>query len=114
MCDTTALPLTAPRLCVWPSPHETVRSRTALPFDVAAVTANVNAAGKPTLGGLVGGVITRFGALVTTTVTWPEAPPREEGGPGGGAPLLEELEFGGGVLDEEPPVAPTVAVTVAC
>src|SRR3954447_278797 len=111
MCDTTAFPVTAPRLCVCPSPQSTVKSRTALPFDVAAVTANVNAAGKPTLGGVVGGVITSEGALVTTTVTEPDAVPDELGVLGGA--LLDELEL------PPPPVlagawAPTDAVTVAC
>src|SRR3954468_18615191 len=111
MCETTALPVTAPRLCVVPSPQSTVRSRTALPFEVAGVTAKVNAAGKPTLGGLVGGVITSVGAFVTTTVTEPDAVPDELGVVGAGA-LLAELEL-------PPPVlggawAPTDAVTVAC
>src|SRR5438046_4962656 len=111
-CDTTALPVTAPRLCVVPSPQSTVRSRTALPFDVAAVTANVKEAGSPTLGGLAGGVITSVGAFETTTVTEPDAVPDELGALGGGVPL-EELEL------PPPPVAggacaPTLAVTVAC
>src|SRR3954447_7812503 len=112
MCETTALPVTAPRL--WGgelSPQSTVRSLTALPFDVAAVTAKVNAAGKPTLGGVVGGVITRDGAFVTTTVTEPDAVPDELGVVGVGARLAE--------LELPPPVlggawAPTDAVTVAC
>src|SRR3954452_748195 len=92
MCDTTAFPVTAPRLCVCPSPQSTVKSRTALPFDVAAVTAKVNAAGKPTLGGVVGGVITRDGAFVTTTVAEPDAGPGEPGGLGA-RPVLVGLEL---------------------
>src|SRR4051794_26860393 len=113
MCETTAFPVTAPRL--WGgelSPQSTVRSLTALPFDVAAVTAKVNAAGKPTLGAVVGGVITTDGAFVTTTVTEPDAVPDELGVGGAGA-LLVELEL-------PPPAvlvgawAPTDAVTVAC
>src|SRR4051795_11087967 len=112
MCETTTLPVTAPRLCDCPSPQSTVRSRTALPLEVAAVTAKVKAAGKPTLGGVVGGVITRDGAFVTTTVTEPDAVPGELGVVGAGA-LLVELEL------PPPPVlggawAPTDAVTVAC
>ena len=39
-----------------------MRSRTALPFAVAAVTTNVTVAGSPALGGDVGGVMTSVGA----------------------------------------------------
>src|SRR5205809_5848257 len=51
-CDTTALPVTAPRSCVEPSPQFTKTSRTALPLAAAAVTTNVNDAGNPALGGV--------------------------------------------------------------
>jgi len=42
---------------------------------VGTVTANVNVAGRPALGGVVGGVITRPGAVATFTFTVPDADP---------------------------------------
>jgi hypothetical protein len=64
----------------------------------------VNAAGKPAVGAVDGGVITKPGADRIPTVTvpdaWPAVPPA-----GGVVPVV------GGVV--VPPVAPTLAVTVA-
>ncbi len=71
--DATAVPVTAPRFEVSPSPQFTRSSRTALPFCAAAVTANVKLAGSPTLGGDDGGVITSDGADATFTTTVPDA-----------------------------------------
>jgi hypothetical protein len=67
------LPVTAPRDCLSPSPQSTVTSRTALLFCAGTVTANVNDAGNPALGGVVGGVITNVGTADTVTVTDPDA-----------------------------------------
>ena len=51
-----------------PSPQSTRRLRTALP-PVGTVTAKVNDAGSPALGGVLGGVITSVGCSVTLTVS---------------------------------------------
>src|SRR4029078_159611 len=67
-CVTVAFVLTAPRSWSVPSPQVTVRLRTA-PAPVGTVTAKVNVAGRPALGGVVGGVITRPGATATFTFT---------------------------------------------
>src|SRR5580765_2201580 len=57
--DAAAVPVTAPRSCTpLPSPQLTLRSRTAAPLVVAAVTTNENVAGSPALGEVVGGVMT--------------------------------------------------------
>jgi hypothetical protein len=45
----------------------------ALPFVVGTVTANVNEAGTPVFGGVVGGVMTNVGAALMLTVTDPDA-----------------------------------------
>ena len=79
--------------------------RIGLAFAVAAVTANVNDAGNPALGGVVGTVITNVGAPATLTVTLPEAWPELAGG------VVPPVA--GGVVPDEPPCAPTLAVTVA-
>ncbi len=55
------------------SPQSTVRSRMALPFVVGTVTANVNDAGTPAVGGVVGGVMTSVGAAEMLTTTVPDA-----------------------------------------
>src|SRR5262249_8693729 len=47
VCDTTALPVTAPRSCVERSPQSTVTSLITLPLVVDGVTTNVNNAGRP-------------------------------------------------------------------
>ena len=70
-----ALPTTAPRSCIAPSPQFTVRSRIALPLVAAAVTTNVNVAGSPAVGAVVGGVITNVGAPATLIVIVAEAWP---------------------------------------
>src|SRR5581483_9612696 len=115
-CCTTALPVTAPRSCVCPSPQFTVRSRTRQPLVVAAVTANVYAAGSPAPGGVVGGVMTICGApamaIVIVAVLCvevgvgvapvPPVPP---------LPVPVPVPVPGVVV--EPPCAPTLAVTVA-
>jgi len=71
------LPVTAPRSCDDPSPQLTLTFVTKLPLAAAAVTAKVNNAGNPALGGVVGGVITSAGAdAISTTicaVAWPVA-----------------------------------------
>src|SRR5580658_4664363 len=55
-CATIWFPETTPRSCVWPSPQTTVTSRATAPL-ATLVTANVNDAGRPALGGVLGGVI---------------------------------------------------------
>ena len=74
----------------------------------ATVTANVNDAGKPALGGVVGGVITRAGAAEIVTLTDPDDCPVA---PGVVVPVPVPLPV------PVPPVAgacaPTLAVTVA-
>lgn len=107
-CDTTAVPEMAPRDCGRePSPQITLTSRTALPFVAATVTANVNDAGKPALGGVAGGVITRAGAAEIVTLTDPDDCPVA-----GGVVVPEPVP-----VPVPPPVAgacaPTLAVTVA-
>ena len=111
MCDTTALPVTAPRSVAEPSPQSTLTALTALPFCAGTVTAIVKLAGKPALGGVVGGVMTMVGAaeMLTTTVAeaWPDADGVVVVGvPGAGVPVV-----GGGVVVVLPPT-PTLAVTV--
>jgi hypothetical protein len=100
------LPVIAPRSCDGvPSPQFTVTLRIGLAFVVAGVTANVNDAGTPALGGVVGTVMISVGAPATLTVTLPEAWPELAGVVGVPPPVA------GGVVDE-PPCAPTLAVTV--
>ncbi len=85
-----AVPDTWPRSCVVPSPQFTERSRTALPFAAAAVTAKVKVAGNPTLGGVDGGVIVSDGDAATPTVTVADACPEVlpvAGAPGAGGAL---------------------------
>jgi hypothetical protein len=66
-------PVNEPRLCTGvPSAQSTVTSRTGAPFAVAAVTVIVNVAARP-LDIDAGAVIAIDGALVTVTVTVPEA-----------------------------------------
>src|SRR5262245_5989252 len=113
MCDWIEVPETAPRSRESPSPQSTRRFLIALPFVVAGVTTNVKLAGRPTLGGAVGGVLTSCGAtaiwIVTGTDTWPVGdgvvvvPP-----PAFPPPLFPPPPVAGGA------VAPTVAVTVDC
>src|SRR5262249_23668265 len=79
-CDAAWLPVKAPRVPLAPSPQSTVTSRTALPFDAAAVTTNVKEAGSPALGGVVGGVMRIVGAVEIVTVTEPDAWPDDAGG----------------------------------
>ena len=110
-----ALPVTAPSDWLPPSPHRTVRSRTALPLAAAAVTANVNEAGRPALA-VVGGVITNVGAALTVTVTVPDACPLVVVVAGVVVPLppvppLPPLPVLGAVVVL---CAPTLAVTTAC
>src|SRR6185436_6554527 len=107
MWETTALPVTTPRLCDEPSPQFTLTSRMALPLVVAAVTATVNDAGSPSPGGVGGGVIASPGAELTLTTTVPDACPDEAGGVVVPPPPVA----GGGVV--EPACAPIAAVTVA-
>src|SRR5580704_5040492 len=71
-CVTMAEPTMAPRSWLEPSPQSTCTLRTVLPLVAAAVTANVNDAGNPAPGGVVGGVITNVGADKIPTVTVPE------------------------------------------
>src|SRR4029077_12317778 len=68
VCAPRGVPVTAPRSVVSPSPQRTMRSRTALPLAAAAVIAKVKFAGSPTLGGVVGGVMTSVGAVEMLTV----------------------------------------------
>ena len=107
MCETETVPVTAPRSCDRPSPQLTVTLRIALPLVVAGVTANVNDAGSPALGGVVGPVMMSVGAPLTLTVTVPDAWPEVAGVVG-----VVGVPVAGGVL--EPACAPTAAVTVAC
>src|SRR5215813_9331567 len=85
MCDTTALPVTAPRSVAEPSPQSTdtalVPSPATLPFcggvPFVPLTVIVKVAGRPALGGVVGGTMTIVGAEATLTMTladaWPDA-----------------------------------------
>src|SRR5581483_9040723 len=110
-CCTTALPVTAPRSCICPSPQFTVRSRTRHPLVVAAVTANVYAAGSPAPGGVVGGVMTICGApaiaIVIVAVLCVDV---GVDGVVGVVPVPPPPVPG---VVVEPPCAPTLAVTVA-
>ena len=67
-------------------------------------------AGRPTLGGVVGGVIASVGAIEILTVTVPDAWPLGAAGVGVGVPPAGGFA-GGAVLVGA--VAPTLAVTVA-
>jgi hypothetical protein len=104
-CVAVAVPDTWPRSWVVPSPQFTERSRTALPFAAAAVTAKVKVAGNPTLGGVDGGVITRFGEAATPTVTVADACPEV-------LPVAGAAGVAGGAVPLAA-AAPTLAVTVA-
>jgi hypothetical protein len=86
----------------------TETSLIALPFEAAAVTANVNVAGRPALGGVVGSVMTSDAAAARAIVTLPDAVPELATGVGVGVP--EPTGVGVPPVD---PCAPTLAVTVA-
>jgi hypothetical protein len=81
----------------------------AEPFELATVTANVNDAGMPAVGWVVGCVITSVGAELIPTVTEPDACP-DVGAGVGVVPPVPPPPVAGGVVD---PCDPTVAVTVA-
>jgi len=81
-----------------------VTLRIGLAFAVAAVTANVNEAATPALGGVVGTVMISVGDPATLTMTVPEDWPELAG-------VVPPVA--GGVVVDEPPCAPTLAVTVA-
>ena len=83
-------------------------SRIGFPLVVAAVTANVNAAGRPAVRPAAGAVMRRPGVPVTLTVTLPLAVPVVAGVGGAGVPVV-----GGVVPVLEPACAPTATVTVA-
>ena len=104
------VPVNAPRFWLCPSPQLTVTSRIGLPLVVAAVTANVNAAGRPAVRPAAGAVMRSAGVPVTLTVTLPLAVPVVVGAAGAaGAPGA-----GGAVPPVlEPACAPTATVTVA-